>query len=237
MAAFYETFATPGARTGECAPAVCPECGGLECLCRPRFFAGQLLTDEDLNLLDHYIVEKGKLHNRYLQGWGVVCGLEVVCNPCNAVTVRAGYALGPCGEDIVVCADQTVDVCALIKKCRDTERRRRGRGGRRLQGRLRGLGALSPLRGEALARPYVAQRWRLDLGLRLRAFFVRLRQPVVRLRLRAGRREEEGRRRLRLSEEDGECGEERPAAVRADGDVRGLRLRGLPRHARDEEGA
>ena len=27
MAAFYETFATPGARTGECAPAVCPECG------------------------------------------------------------------------------------------------------------------------------------------------------------------------------------------------------------------
>src|SRR5437868_8395308 len=84
---------------------VCPECGGLECLCRPRFFAGQLLTDEDLNLLDHYIVEKGKLHNRYLQGWGVVCGLEVVCNPCNAVTVRAGYALGPCGEDIVVCAD------------------------------------------------------------------------------------------------------------------------------------
>src|SRR5438105_2926562 len=125
MAAFYETFATPGARTGECAPAVCPECGGLECLCRPRFFAGQLLTDEDLNLLDHYIVEKGKLHNRYLQGWGVVCGLEVVCNPCNAVTVRAGYALGPCGEDIVVCADQTVDVCALIKKCRDTERRRR----------------------------------------------------------------------------------------------------------------
>ena len=125
MAAFYETFATPGARTGECAPAVCPECGGLECLCRPRFFAGQLLTDEDLNLLDHYIVEKGKLRNRYLQGWGVVCGLEVVCNPCNAVTVRAGYALGPCGEDIVVCHDQTVDVCSLIKKCRDTERRRR----------------------------------------------------------------------------------------------------------------
>ncbi|HEX3559755.1 MAG TPA: hypothetical protein VHU19_11160 [Pyrinomonadaceae bacterium] len=125
MAAFYQTYSTPAARTGECAPAACPECGGLECLCRPRFFAGQLLTDEDLNLLDHYIVEKGKLHNRHLQGWGVVCGLEVVCNPCNAVTVRAGYALGPCGEDIVVCADQIVDICALVKKCRDTERRRR----------------------------------------------------------------------------------------------------------------
>ena len=78
MAAFYQTYATPGARSNECAPAPCPECGGLECLCRPRFFAGQLLTDEDLNLLDRYIVGKGKLRNRYLHGWGVVCGTRVV---------------------------------------------------------------------------------------------------------------------------------------------------------------
>src|SRR6478752_10295708 len=88
---------------------VCPDCGGLECLCRPRFFAGQLLTDEDLNLLDHYIVEKNKLHNRYLHGWGVVCGLEVFCQPCEGqVTVTAGYALSPCGDDIILCANDTV---------------------------------------------------------------------------------------------------------------------------------
>jgi hypothetical protein len=99
-------------------------CGGLECLCRPRFFAGQLLTDEDLNLLDRYITGKNKLHNRHLVGWGVVCGLEAVCHPCNMVTVRPGYALSPCGEDIVVCNEAVVDVCALIKKCRDEERRR-----------------------------------------------------------------------------------------------------------------
>ena len=36
----------------------CPDCGGLECLCRPRFFAGQLLTEQDLNRLDRYITEK-----------------------------------------------------------------------------------------------------------------------------------------------------------------------------------
>lgn len=124
MAAFYQTFATPGVRSRECAPAACPVCGGLECLCRPRFFAGQLLTDEDLNLLDRYITGKNKLHNRHLVGWGVVCGLEAVCNPCNMVTVRPGYALSPCGEDIVVCAEAVVDVCALIKRCRDEERRR-----------------------------------------------------------------------------------------------------------------
>lgn len=124
MAAFYETFATPGVGSRECAPAACPVCGGLECLCRPRFFAGQLLTDEDLNLLDRYVTGKNKLHNRHLVGWGVVCGLEVVCNPCNMVTVRPGYALSPCGEDIVVCNEAVVDVCALIKKCKDEERRR-----------------------------------------------------------------------------------------------------------------
>src|SRR5579871_731355 len=99
-------------------PASCPACGGLDCLCRPRFFAGQLLTEDDLNRLESYVVNKNKLHNRYLHGWGVVCGLEVVCDPCGAgVVVRSGYALAPCGEDIVVCADQSVDVCALITAC------------------------------------------------------------------------------------------------------------------------
>jgi hypothetical protein len=102
---------------------VCPACGGLECLCRPRFFAGQLLTEEDLNRLDHYIVEKNKLHNRYLHGWGVVCGLEVFCHPCEGqVTVKSGYALSPCGDDIVLCADDIVNVCDLIQRCRERER-------------------------------------------------------------------------------------------------------------------
>ena len=96
----------------------CPVCGGLECQCRPRFFAGQLLTDEDLNRLDRYIIAKNKLHNRYLHGWGVVCGLEVACDPCPGfVTVKSGYALGPCGDDIIVCEDTRVDVCELVNAC------------------------------------------------------------------------------------------------------------------------
>jgi hypothetical protein len=109
----------------------CPECGGLQCLCRPRFFAGQLLTEEDLNRLDDYIVKKNKLHNRYLHGWGVVCGLDVVCNPCvdqsaqttiKQVTVKAGYALSPCGEDIIVYGDTSVDIGKLIQTCRQVQR-------------------------------------------------------------------------------------------------------------------
>ena len=129
MAAFGNTGmagAATKARTGSSAdacgdpcPPACPRCGGLQCLCRPRFFAGQLLTDDTLNQLSRYIVEKNKLHNRHLQGWGVACGLEVSCDPCNPqqVTVSTGYALAPCGDDIVVCNDQAVNICELIDAC------------------------------------------------------------------------------------------------------------------------
>jgi hypothetical protein len=105
-------------------PPTCPECGQLECLCRPRFFAGQLLSEQDLNRLDRYIVKKHRLHNRYLHGWGVVCGLEVTCHPCDDeyVNVSTGYAIGPCGEDIIVCKPDSVNICELIKQCRDRER-------------------------------------------------------------------------------------------------------------------
>ncbi len=98
---------------------LCPACGGLQSLCRPRFFPGQLLTDEDLNRLEQYVVDKHRLHNRHLQGWGVACGLEIICNPCDTgnVVVRPGYALSPCGDDIVVARDHSVDVCALIQDC------------------------------------------------------------------------------------------------------------------------
>lgn len=101
---------------------LCLACGGLECLCRPHFFAGQLLTEEDLNRLDHYITAKHRLHNRYLVGSGVACGLEVICALCGAgdskVTVRPGYAVSPCGNDIVVCKNTTVDIGDLIARCR-----------------------------------------------------------------------------------------------------------------------
>src|SRR5690606_38336087 len=75
----------------------CPVCAGRECLCRPRFFPGQLLSDDDLNRLQGYLIAKNRLHNRHLVGWGVACGLEVACNPCEpgSVIVRAGYALSP----------------------------------------------------------------------------------------------------------------------------------------------
>jgi hypothetical protein len=87
---------------------------------RPRFFAGQLLTEDDLGLLTAYTAAKDRLHNRYLFGAGVVCGLWVTCDPCGGgtVTVQPGYALDCCGNDLVLACPATLDVNAMVRDLR-----------------------------------------------------------------------------------------------------------------------
>ena len=106
-------------RPGKPASKVCPVCHTLECLCRPRYFAGQLLTDDDLNAEQEYVIKKNQLHNLYLHGWGVVCGLRVLCHDtCSGwITVEPGYAISPCGDDIVVCEATDFDVLGAIDDC------------------------------------------------------------------------------------------------------------------------
>jgi hypothetical protein len=104
---------------GACATvgsALCPE----GAIARPRFFAGQLLTQEDLQLIVDYAVGKNRLHNRFLFGEGVVCGLTVTCPPCGdgTVVVAPGYALDCCGNDIYVPCRQEVDINALVRELR-----------------------------------------------------------------------------------------------------------------------
>ena len=84
---------------------------------RPRFFAGQLLTEDDLTALTDYTTAKDRLHNRYLFGAGVVCGLWVSCDPCggSTVTVQPGYALDCCGNDLILRCAATLDVNAMIR--------------------------------------------------------------------------------------------------------------------------
>lgn len=82
------------------------ECCKLDCLTRPNFFSGQLLTDVDLKSLVDWIQSKSALQ-RFREGWGVVCGLEVTCShkhkEQSRVYVSEGYAVDCCGRDIVVC--------------------------------------------------------------------------------------------------------------------------------------
>ncbi len=90
---------------------------------RPRFFAGMLLCEDDLQAVGDYLLAKRRLTNRSMFGAGVVCGLEVGCDRCasGSVAVSPGYALDCCGNDIVVDCPEEVDVIALVRELRDRQ--------------------------------------------------------------------------------------------------------------------
>lgn len=90
--------------------------GGASAFVRPRFFGGMLLTEDDLRAIDEYTVSKRRLTNRYMFGSGVVCGLDVDCDPCKPgwLTVSPGYALDCCGNDIVVGCPEQLDALSLL---------------------------------------------------------------------------------------------------------------------------
>lgn len=111
--------ATPGCGCGGCGTvAAIP--AAATAFARPKFFAGQLLTSDDLGALTAYVTAKDRLHNRYLFGAGVVCGLWVSCDPCGGgtVTVQPGYALDCCGNDLVLACPAPLDVNAMIRDLR-----------------------------------------------------------------------------------------------------------------------
>ena len=101
-------------------------CG--EALERTRYFPRQLLTADDMRLEQEYFREKLRRHNRYLHGWGVVCGCEVRPLPgsgTSMVRVCPGYAVSPQGDEILVdgCRDidlkvgDTTDPCTVRWPC------------------------------------------------------------------------------------------------------------------------
>lgn len=91
------------------------ETGFLE---RPRYFARQLLTPAEMTLEQTYFRDKLRRHNRFLHGWGVVCGAIVCVVPRPdgngvepwKVNVSPGYILGPYGDEIVIDAGRAVDL-------------------------------------------------------------------------------------------------------------------------------
>jgi hypothetical protein len=105
---------------GACGNGTVPANLAATAFVRPRFFAGQLLTEDDLSALTAYTVAKDRLHNRHLFGAGVVCGLWVSCDPCGGgnITVNPGYALDCCGNDLMLPCATTLDVNAMIRDLR-----------------------------------------------------------------------------------------------------------------------
>jgi hypothetical protein len=85
---------------------------------RVNFFNRQLLTADDMNTERDYFLQKLRRHNRFMHGWGVVCGLSVTTAPTTAtpwrVQIGSGYALGPYGDEIFVAEAVYFDLAACL---------------------------------------------------------------------------------------------------------------------------
>ena len=106
---------------------------------RLRYFHGQMLAAGDFQREQAYFVEKLRLRNRCLHGYGVACGLLVSPVPpddsCGSardphqprVTLHPGVAVDCLGNEIVIRRDTTFELLSLLS---DQERGRFRDGGR-----------------------------------------------------------------------------------------------------------
>lgn len=76
-------------------------------LTRPNYFAGQLLSVDDLRTEQRYQRDRARLHNRLLHGWGVVDGLEARSSG-GQIIVSPGMALDPSGDEIVLTCETSL---------------------------------------------------------------------------------------------------------------------------------
>lgn len=91
-------------------------------LTRTRFFAGRLLSADDLATEQAFERTKHRRHNRLLHGAGIVRGLavELAARPGGGdptIVVSPGVALDPIGEEQVLCEPVTRDVCQGASAC------------------------------------------------------------------------------------------------------------------------
>jgi hypothetical protein len=86
-------------------------------LARPRFFSGKLLTAEDFEQEQQYVIEKQKRHNRSLHGFGIVSGLNVTTGS-RKIAVEPGLALDCQGNEIVIGTVQLLSPTATGDACR-----------------------------------------------------------------------------------------------------------------------
>jgi hypothetical protein len=73
-----------------------------------------LLDENDFRAEQQYHVEKRKLHNKMLHGWGVVCGFNIVWEKDTKwFTIEHGYALDCHGNEIFMCNDTKIDLTSI----------------------------------------------------------------------------------------------------------------------------
>jgi hypothetical protein len=123
----------------------CPDasCGpGL----KNNYYEGKRLTPDTFRVEQRYLVERRRLLNRAIHGWGVVYGLAIAIDPregranmMRRLTIDAGLALDACGRELVQVGCTTLDLGQILVV---DER------GQRIDDREKAFAASSSNRGE-----------------------------------------------------------------------------------------
>jgi hypothetical protein len=92
---------------------------------RVHYFSRQLITADDMMAEQDYFRQKLRRHNRYLHGWGVVCGCAVVPPPVHVVghpwqvLVCPGYIITPQGDEILIAETVSFDLAGDSRQLPD----------------------------------------------------------------------------------------------------------------------
>jgi hypothetical protein len=93
-------------------------------LLRPRYFDRQQLTAPDLNQGVTYVRERLRRHNRFMHGWGVVCGAEVWQTDAAAdpwqLSVGEGYVVTLRGDEVYIPPGAAINIESAVLGCLGT---------------------------------------------------------------------------------------------------------------------
>lgn len=92
----------------------------IEEFLRPRYFDRQQLSPTDLNLAVDYLRARLRRHNRFLHGWGVVCGGQVMRSSMDdfwKVNITEGYAVTPLGDELYIPQTLNFDLLVGVQAC------------------------------------------------------------------------------------------------------------------------
>ena len=81
---------------------------------RLHYFSGRLLSADDLQREQEYVLARLRRLNRLTHGWGVIRGLAVSRRGTNTVVVQPGLAIGCAGNEIVVGEERKISLTAFV---------------------------------------------------------------------------------------------------------------------------
>lgn len=111
------TIPRPTSMGGEC-------CTDQQCEfgLRNNYFEGKRLTPDMFRIEQRYLLERRRLLNRAIHGWGVVYGYGVERVPEGKLKVKPGVALDACGRELLQVGDVSLKLSDLIVVNKDGHR-------------------------------------------------------------------------------------------------------------------